>query len=156
MKGNLKTLAKHRTKPQVAYIKSKGNTPLLIFGAGYDINKDSNDADKANIKTEDKIGRGIYIVDAKTGEKVWILAPKGDASKDTEFKGKYSIAADVTLLDSNYDGYTDRIYAADTGGGIWRIDISDEGKFSHFQLADLGSDADRRFFLQARSGENYV
>ena len=146
--GKFKNLGQTWSKPQVAYIKSKGNTPLLIFGAGYDINKDSNDADKANIKTEDKIGRGIYIVDAKTGEKVWILAPKGDASKDTEFKGKYSIAADVTLLDSNYDGYTDRIYAADTGGGIWRIDISDEGKFSHFQLADLGSDADRRFFYK--------
>ncbi len=146
--GKFKNLGQTWSKPQVAYIKSKGNTPLLIFGAGYDINKDSNDADKANIKTEDRIGRGIYIVDAKTGEKVWILAPKGDASKDTEFKGKYSIAADVTLLDSNYDGYTDRIYAADTGGGIWRIDISDEGKFSHFQLADLGSDADRRFFYK--------
>ena len=51
-------------------------------------------------------------------------------------------------MDSNYDGYTDRIYAADTGGGIWRIDISDEGEFSHFQLADLGSDADRRFFYK--------
>ena len=146
--GKFKNLGQTWSKPQVAYIKSKGNTPLLIFGAGYDTNKDSNDADNANVKTEDEVGRGIYIVNAKTGEKVWILAPKGDASKDTEFKGKYSIAADVTLLDSNYDGYTDRIYAADTGGGIWRIDISDEGKFSHFQLADLGSDADRRFFYK--------
>ncbi|MBB1455037.1 PilC/PilY family type IV pilus protein [Pseudoalteromonas sp. SG43-5] len=131
------------SKPQVAYIKSKGNTPLLIFGAGYDTNKDSNDPDKANIKTEDEVGRGIYIVNAKTGKKVWALTPSENA-----FKGKYSIAGDVTLLDSNYDGYTDRIYAADTGGGIWRIDISDEGKFSHFQLADLGNDADRRFFYK--------
>ena len=146
--GKYKNLGQTWSKPQVAYIKSKGNTPLLIFGAGYDDNKDSNDADKANIKTKDKVGRGIYIVDAKTGEKVWILAPKEDASKDAEFKGEYSIAADVTLLDSNYDGYTDRIYAADTGGGIWRIDISDEGEFSHFQLADLGSDVDRRFFYK--------
>ena len=146
--GKFKNLGQTWSKPQVAYIKSKGNTPLLIFGAGYDTNKDSNDADNANVKTEDEVGRGIYIVNAKTGEKVWILAPKGDASKDAEFKGKYSIAADVTLLDSNYDGYTDRIYAADTGGGIWRIDISDEGKFSHFQLADLGNDADRRFFYK--------
>lgn len=151
--GKYKNLGQTWSKPQVAYIKSKGNTPLLIFGAGYDINKDSNDADKANIKTKDKVGRGIYIVDAKTGEKVWILAPKEDESKDAEFKdaefkGEYSIAADVTLLDSNYDGYTDRIYAADTGGGIWRIDISDEGEFSHFQLADLGSDVDRRFFYK--------
>lgn len=146
--GEFKNLGQTWSKPQVAYIKSKGNTPLLIFGAGYDTNKDSNDADKPNIKTEDEVGRGIYIVNAKTGEKVWILAPKGDASKDAEFNGKYSIAGDVTLLDSDYDGYTDRIYAADTGGGIWRIDISDEGKFSHFQLADLGSDADRRFFYK--------
>ncbi|MBH0016850.1 PilC/PilY family type IV pilus protein [Pseudoalteromonas sp. NGC95] len=146
--GKFKNLGQTWSKPQVAYIKSKGNTPLLIFGAGYDTNKDSNDADNANVKTEDEVGRGIYIVNAKTGEKVWILAPKGDASKDAEFKGKYSVAADVTLLDSNYDGYTDRIYAADTGGGIWRIDISDEGKFSHFQLADLGNDADRRFFYK--------
>ena len=141
--GDFKELGQTWSKPQVAYIKSEGNTPFLVFGAGYDTNKDSNFPDKPNIKTDDAVGRGIYIVNAKTGNKFSALTPSENA-----FKGKYSIAADVTLLDSNYDGYTDRIYAADTGGGIWRIDISDEGKFSHFQLADLGSDADRRFFYK--------
>ncbi|MEL0640884.1 PilC/PilY family type IV pilus protein [Pseudoalteromonas aliena] len=141
-KGDFKELAQTWSKPQIAYIKAFGDKPLLIFGAGYDTNKDSA------IRSEDSIGRGIYIVEAKTGKKVWALTPD-----ENGFKGKHSIAADVTTLDSDYDGYIDRIYAADTGGDLWRIDMPglDKNQFSHFKLAELGSDKateDRRFFYK--------
>ena len=141
-KGDFKELAQTWSKPQIAYIKAFGDKPLLIFGAGYDINKD------AAIRSEDDIGRGIYIVEAETGKRVWALTPDING-----FKGKHSIAADITTLDSDYDGYIDRIYAADTGGDIWRIDMpgSNTSEFSHFKLAELGSNKateDRRFFYK--------
>ncbi|ALS32334.1 type IV pilus assembly protein PilY1 [Pseudoalteromonas translucida KMM 520] len=141
-KGDFTELAQSWSKPQIAYIKAFGDKPLLVFGAGYDTNKD------AAIRSEDKIGRGIYIVEAKTGKKVWALTPS-----ENGFTGKHSIAADLTTLDSDYDGYIDRIYASDTGGNIWRIDMpgSDTSEFSHFKLAELGSTSatqDRRFFYK--------
>jgi type IV pilus assembly protein PilY1 len=141
-KGDFTELAQTWSKPQIAYIKAFGNKPLLVFGAGYDINKD------AAIRSEDTSGRGIYIVEAKTGSLVWALTPDSNG-----FKGKHSIAADLTTLDSDYDGYIDRIYASDTGGNIWRIDMpgEDSSEFSHFKLAELGSNQntqDRRFFYK--------
>lgn len=135
-------LAQTWSKPQIAYIKAFGDEPLLVFGAGYDTNKDEA------IRSEDNMGVGIYIVKAKTGERVWALTPD-----DNNFLGKHSIAADIATLDSDYDGYIDRLYATDTGGNIWRVDMpgSDAGNFSHYKLAELGSSLasqDRRFFYK--------
>lgn len=140
--GDFKELAQTWSKPQIAYIKAFGDKPLLVFGAGYDTNKD------AVVRSEDSVGRGIYIVEAETGKKVWALTPN-----ENGFKGKHSIAANVSTLDSDYDGYIDRIYAADTGGDIWRIDMpgTSTSNFTHFKLAELGSSLasqDRRFFYQ--------
>ena len=140
--GDFKELAQTWSKPKIAYIKAFGDKPLLVFGAGYDTNKD------AVVRSEDSVGRGIYIVEAETGKKVWALTPN-----ENGFKGKHSIAANVSTLDSDYDGYIDRIYAADTGGDIWRIDMpgTSTSNFTHFKLAELGSSLasqDRRFFYQ--------
>lgn len=141
-KGQFQELGQTWSKPQIAYIKAFGDKPLLVFGAGYDTNKD------AVIKSEDSVGRGIYIVEAETGKRVWALTPNING-----FKGKHSIAANITTLDSDYDGYIDRIYAADTGGDVWRIDMpgTNTNDFSHFKLAELGSNKateDRRFFYK--------
>ena len=129
------------SKPQVAFIKAFGDKPVLIFGGGYDTIKDK---DKGNKRDADSMGRDVFIVDAKTGKKLWSLR------SNNSFTGKHSIAADVTLLDSNYDGYIDRIYAADTGGDIWRVDMpsSQTNEFSHFKLASLADGKDRRFFYK--------
>jgi len=37
----------------------------------------------------------------------------------------YAIPSDITLLDRDGDGYTDRLYTGDLGGNIWRADIDD-------------------------------
>ncbi|WP_287242356.1 PilC/PilY family type IV pilus protein [Pseudoalteromonas sp.] len=141
-KGDFKELGQSWSKPQIAYIKAFGDKPLLVFGAGYDTTKDEA------IRSEDTIGRGIYIVEAETGKRVWALTPKING-----FKGKHSIAADITTLDSDYDGYIDRIYAADTGGDVWRIYMPgpNTNDFPQFTLAERGSNKateDRRFFYK--------
>jgi type IV pilus assembly protein PilY1 len=134
---DFKELGQTWSKPQLAYIKAFGEDPLLVFGGGYDTNKDTS-------RSGDTVGRDIFIVKAATGEKVWSLRD------DNAFTGTHSIAANVSLLDSDYDGYTDRIYASDTGGDIWRIDMpgSDSSQFSHFKFAELGDGDDRRFFYK--------
>ncbi|WP_213608675.1 PilC/PilY family type IV pilus protein [Pseudoalteromonas sp.] len=139
--ADFKELGQSWSKPQVAFIKAFGDNPVLVFGGGYDTIKDK---DKGNKRDADSMGRDVFIVDAQTGIKLWSLR------SDNRFNGQHSIAADVTLLDSNYDGYIDRIYAADTGGDIWRIDMpgNQTSEFSHFKLASLAGGKDRRFFYK--------
>lgn len=139
--GDFKELAQTWSAPTVTFVKAFGDEPVLIFGAGYDINKDTV------VLGEDSKGRGIYIVKASDGSVLWELTPtKG-------FKGKNSIAASITPLDSDYDGYVDRIYAADTSGSIWRIDMPGDktSDWSHFEFAKLNGTTnalDRRFFYK--------
>ena len=69
---------------------------------------------------------------------------------------EHSVAASVTLLDSNGDGLTDRVYFADTGGNVWRVDLSGNTRPSASQdswyvvkLIDVNGGTaatDRRFF----------
>lgn len=118
------------SQPKVAKVKGYTN-PVLIFGAGYDTAEDSE------APATDTIGRGIFIVDAITGVLVW-GAKDGvptDTSVTSQCSGtstkascvvlgmKYSIPADITLLDRDNDGNVDRLYAADTGGNVWRVDL---------------------------------
>jgi len=109
--------------------------PVLVFGAGYDTNKDAH-----TLATIDSMGRGIFIVDAFSGTLIWSYT-----------KLKHSVAADVTLFDSNGDGLSDRIYFADTGGNLWRVDLTGSVRTSwrvtHLASFNQGTPAtDRRFF----------
>ncbi len=135
--GEFAKLGQTWSKPQVAFIKAFENKPVLVFGGGYDENKDTGSG-------QDSVGNNVYIVDANNGTRLWSLLD------DRNFTGKHSIAADVSLLDSDYDGYIDRIYAADTGGDIWRIDMPSDktADFSYHKLAELGVGVDRRFFYK--------
>lgn len=93
--------------------------PVLVFGAGYDTNKDSQ-----GLATPDAMGRGIFIVDAATGDLVWSVTPAANTVTNLqEVALQHSVPAGVTVLDSNGDGRTDRIYFADTGGQLWRVDL---------------------------------
>lgn len=129
--------------------------PVLIFGGGYDEVNDSHDtlADT----DADTMGRGIFIVDALTGELVWSVTPAANSAKNMQASGlAHAIAADVTIVDSNGDQLTDRIYAADVGGNVWRIDLpgnalptSSQTTWFITHLLDANNNTeitDRRFF----------
>lgn len=93
--------------------------PVLVFGAGYDTNKDSQ-----GLATADAMGRGIFIIDAATGALVWSVTPAANSTTNMQETGlQHSVPAGVTVLDSNGDSLTDRIYFADTGGQLWRVDL---------------------------------
>lgn len=100
--------------------------PVLVFGAGYDPNEDNEPP------TADSMGRGIFIVDAATGSLLWSARSGGgtDSCTGTPCQLKsmtYAMPADVTLIDRDYDGHIDRLYAADLGGNIWRVDLKPSG-----------------------------
>ncbi|MCW8825650.1 MAG: PilC/PilY family type IV pilus protein, partial [Gammaproteobacteria bacterium] len=120
-----------------AKIRINGNdTDVLIFGGGYDTNQDGNE-----IAEDDTEGRAIYIVNAKTGAKIWQAGPVGSnngANPDLILdEMTNSIPADITVLDTDGDGYADRLYAADMRAQLWRIDLNNENT----SAAKLAKDA---------------
>lgn len=149
-------------KPVVAKMKIKGKeTPVVIIAGGYDGNQD----DSGNSIGTDTTGRGIYILKAKTGERVWATGYAADADSNWNDFDKFSsemtssFPATPTVFDADGDTYIDTIIAADSGGKVWRIDIDQEenakttaSKFvaTVDKIANLsGSDAAdaRRFFV---------
>ncbi|MEH6592789.1 MAG: hypothetical protein V7746_21155 [Halioglobus sp.] len=140
------------------YVDSNGiPKPVLIFGAGYDTDKDAT-----TVASPDDIGRGIYIVDATTGALVWSVTPAANSSTNLRASNlNHSVPASVTALDSNGDELVDRLYFGDAGGQLWRVDMPGHARPNASQdtwrltkMADLNDGtssaaADRRFISTA-------
>lgn len=123
--------------------------PGIVFGGGYDPNKDSCSPSDTQTCNNDTAGRAVYIVNALTGAKIWSVEAS-DCEND-EHCLQDSIPSQIAILDSDDDGYIDRLYTGDTGGNVWRMDLvgTDTSKWSTIKLANLGGDSDstdRRFF----------
>ncbi|WP_372869769.1 pilus assembly protein [Shewanella sp.] len=124
--------------------------PVVIFGGGYNQGYDSGDGSNS-------VGRSVYLVDGETGR----LIHSFGADANTVLTGiEDSIVGSIATLDSNSDGYTDRLYAADLGGKIWRMDLpsADKTTWSGFKFADLGGNLasnDRRFFYEPSVAQTY-
>ena len=88
-----------------------GAEPLIFMGGGYD---GCEDRDQATTEcTATAKGRRVYILDAASGSVV------------REFVTRRSVAADVSLIDRDFDGKVDHAYVADTGGSLYRVDLVD-------------------------------
>ena len=111
------------------YVDGSGKSiPVVIFGGGYDPNEDNQPP------TADTMGRGIFILDGTDGHLVWSATYGSGATSTctgtcTLSDMKYAIPADITLVNRDFDlsGYIDRLYAADLGGNIWRVDLEPAG-----------------------------
>lgn len=127
---------------------AEASKDVLVFGAGYDPEKeDTNDISGAGSRT---MGLGVFITDLTDGSKVAHVKPATPM--------QYSFPADISAIDIDGDGYLDRVYAGDTGGNLWRIDIDktkvlggpDWAKIYHLaKLGDVDNNggADNRKFL---------
>ena len=127
--------------PQVATVHDGTTTgkKVLIFGAGYDPAEDT----ESPIPTADTKGRAIYVLDALTGDLLWTGGQSTGAPKATvDSAMTFSVAADVLVVDRNSDGFADRLYAADVGGNVWRVDIND-ADMSNWKIWHVASISDR-------------
>jgi len=143
---------------------------VVIFTGGYDENQDIQDIDQR--ATSDSMGNDVFIVDAHTGAYIWSVqggttgsAPLSGASELT-----HSIPGGARLLDMNRDGAIDRMYFADTGGKVWRLELPmgpDYGLSGAklIEFADLasGTGEDARMFynepdvaLLKHKGQNWL
>ena len=105
---------------KVATIAGYANK-VLIMSAGYD--PVANDSATQGTAT---MGRGVYVIDAITGVPIWFAGPTAATGvTSTVVSGMtYAIPADASPIDSDGDGFVDRIYLADTGGNVWRANVS--------------------------------
>jgi type IV pilus assembly protein PilY1 len=134
------------SEPRVARIKGRSE-PVLIMGGGYDAAAE----DSGGVAT---MGRGVYVLDARTGTLLRrFSALVGDSGPSTINR---SVAADVTLQDTDADGLVDRAYAVDLGGQVYRIDFEGPGgevlepaQWSAYRLGNLsgGTATGRKFFF---------
>ncbi len=90
-----------------------GERKVLAFAAGYD----ADVQDPVNAPAVSK-GNAIYMID-DSGDLLWQVDSRDHAAM------QYSIASDLTVIDSDRDSLADRIYVGDLGGQLWRIDFDD-------------------------------
>ena len=136
--SDLSRLGQTWSEPKVARIKGNTN-PVLIFGAGYDAT-----AEDTATPGSTTMGHAVYVLDAFTGALIKAFTPM-----------TRSVAADVSLVDSDFDGLVDRLYAVDLGGQVWRMDLEDNAgvgdtaNWGAYKLANLsgGTNSGRKFFF---------
>ena len=154
--GDFRQLGQTWSRPIKTRIRLAGDTEprdVLIFTGGYDPAQDD-----ARRRTADRIGRGMYIVDAVTGALIWSGGKTGAQTWTESFAAMdYSFPSTVAAIDIDRDGLLDMWFVADTGGQLWRFDVRNGAAagdlVSGGVIADLGvasgantAERNRRFF----------
>jgi type IV pilus assembly protein PilY1 len=99
------------SEPSVGKVKLGGNDKFVaFFGGGYDT--DGNNAH----------GKAFFAVDLSNGSKLWEYY--NNSSGDDRQYMNFSLTENSTAVDLNNDGYVDRVYIGDTGGQLWKFDVS--------------------------------
>ncbi len=101
---------------------------VAIFGAGYSQQGDPSatnflsDPNDSNWVDDSK---GIFIVSLATGK---VLARASyDSSSTILAEMKYAFPSEPAVLDLDFDGFADVLYIGDTGGQLWKWDLSAVG-----------------------------
>ncbi|WP_111893685.1 pilus assembly protein PilY [Acinetobacter sp. MB5] len=134
------------SKPSVGWVKWKGSKRLVMFvGGGYDAGGTNGDGTFSGSTGErtafagyedeyaqtNKIGAGVYMFDALTGQLLWWAGANATSSNTTSgvqyttsANMKYSVVSQIKTVDRDSDGLIDHLYFGDLGGQVWRIDLN--------------------------------
>jgi Tfp pilus tip-associated adhesin PilY1 len=144
------------------------NDPLLMFGAGYDpavedidpssvVSENSSSVTTATATINRTMGRGIYVVNARTGAIVWQAAGHSRADSSTHTYLNVSgmsraISSDIAVVLGDPTPKPFRAYVGDGRARMWRIDFGDANpaNWTVARLADVGNAASisgRRKFM---------
>jgi len=179
-------LAESWSEPKLVKMKIGTNdTIVAVIGAGYDnLNEDGRYGARQGFSGTGTVslgdmgdgavsssgtalplnpkGRGVYLVEiaklgtggvpdfTASGTKIQGFTNSGYSSMT------FSFPSEITAIDLNNNGYTSRLYAADTGGNIWRFDVGDPDKakwsarkfFSSNPGSGGASDVGRKIFIK--------
>ncbi len=125
-------IAETWSEPSIGKVKLGGNDKFVaFFGGGYDTA--SNNAH----------GKAFFAVDLSNGSLLWQYYKDG-TSDDRQYMN-FSLTENSTAVDLNNDGYVDRVYIGDTGGQLWKFDVS---------ASATSSWAGKRLFTAAPSQTN--
>lgn len=144
-------------------LTSTGAQDVLIFGGGYDTALDDGFGIDATGGSENN-GNMIFVVNPADGSLIFSIGGSNTNATLKIPEMKYSIAAQPAVLDTTGDGNENRIYIADTGGQMWRVDLASDisiagsaGSTVVGRLADIATESgvsptpatlanERRFF----------
>ncbi len=151
--SGFRRLAQTWSQPVLADIRVRTSSPppnandtaiktVLIFGGGYDERLDGDGnfsaSDTGRFAITDSagnirnaVGNAVFIVDADEGELLLSITGGGPGATGGNRAIRvddmnYSVPAPVTVFDSDGDGVEDRIYFADTGGQVFRVDLGND------------------------------
>ncbi len=168
--SGFKKLGQTWSAPVLAQVKVDGvATPVLIFTGGYDTT--THDVAGAVNTSGDSLGNAIYIVNAWSGGLIWSASDDlTDGAQISNKDMKWSMPASPAVVDRDFDGLVDHIYAADTAGQIFRVDINNSNTaasdlayrvktFAQLGITESSTDIDsvvnnRKFFAQPVVGSN--
>jgi type IV pilus assembly protein PilY1 len=110
-------------EPTIGRVKVEVGTELrerwvAFIGGGFDPGE-----------TRDKeatLGRALFVVDIKTGQILWEFSH--DAQDGERKWMTRSIAAAPAAVDTNLDGFVDKVYMGDLGGQMWVFNVSFDEK----------------------------
>lgn len=119
------------SKPVRTRVKTKnGPRNVLIFAGGYDDRFDTGYG-----ATGITMGNAIYVVNIdepspgdpdQEGDLLLSISNTGSGAMIEVPGMDYPIPAEIAAIDSNVDGFADRLYVGDIGGQIWRVDLGEE------------------------------
>jgi len=109
---------------------------VAIVTGGYHPSSDPNDA--LNYNASSTAGRGIYLIDVKTGQ---VLGEKKFVATATDGREDmlYAMPSTPSVFDTDFDGFADVIYIGDLGGNVWKWVIKWENGGNH--LGDAVNDS---------------
>ena len=103
------------SEPAIGRVKIEQNGELYerwvaFIGGGFDY--------------KDKVGRAFFVIDIKTGDILWEYSyDNGPFTPSEKKEMKYSLTAPPAAVDTNSDGYVDKVYIGDLGGQMWVFDL---------------------------------
>ena len=101
---------------------------VAIFGAGYLEQGDPSATQflsDPNAAGWDDDSKGIFMVSLATGAVLARVSYQAGTGPLAQMK--YAFPSEPAVLDLNFDGFADVIYIGDTGGQLWKWDISATG-----------------------------
>lgn len=137
-------------KPVVTRIRHNNQTKLVvIISGGYDLDYEKTDNNRSTATAVK--GNAVYIVDAKTGERLLTIGQTGQGANLSHDELKFSVVGRVKTLDRDADGLTDHLYFADLGGQVFRVDLQNAPGTS---TANFGTRVVRLANLTAANGDD--